>query len=84
VVERRRKVSVPVQNRVGCDEDSAAATSVEQSGEGSEHGAALQSSRGVRRCNAVSWWRRTRISISLAVSERTWSTIQLSSFANIW
>jgi len=46
----------------------------------------LQLSRGwgVRRCSTASWWRRTRISISLAVSERTHSIIQLSSFANIW
>ena len=39
---------------------------------------------GVRRCSTASWWRRTRISISLAASERTHSIIQLSSFANIW
>ena len=39
---------------------------------------------GVRRCSTASWWRRTRISISLAVLERAWSTIQLSSFVNTW
>jgi hypothetical protein len=40
-------------------------------------------SRGVSRCSAASWRRRTRISISLAVSERVCRTIQCRSFASI-
>jgi hypothetical protein len=39
--------------------------------------------RGVRRYSTVSWWRRTRISISLVVSDRVRSTIQLNSVTNI-
>jgi len=40
--------------------------------------------RGVRRWSTASWWRRTRISISLAVSQWVRSTIQLRSLENIW
>jgi hypothetical protein len=43
--------------------------------------AQLTRSRGVRRCSTVSWWRRTRISMSLAVSERMRSTNQSRSLA---
>ena len=38
--------------------------------------------RGLRRYSTASWWRRTRISISLAVSDRVRSTIQLRSLEN--
>jgi hypothetical protein len=40
--------------------------------------------RGVRRRSTASWWRRTRISISLAVSDWVRSTVQLRSLVNIW
>jgi hypothetical protein len=80
------ELTVPAQDRGGSDRESAATTSGEQSGEGGDRGAVapVEPRPGVRRCRTASWWRRTRISISLAVSERTWSTIQVSSFANIW
>jgi hypothetical protein len=38
------------------------------------------SGRGVRRWSTASWWRRTRISMSLLVSDRARSTSQPSSF----
>jgi hypothetical protein len=37
---------------------------------------------GVRRCSTASWWRRTRISISLLVSDRVRSTMQPRSLEN--
>jgi hypothetical protein len=40
--------------------------------------------RGIRRWSTASWWRRTRISMSLVVSDRVHSTIQPKSLVNIW
>ena len=40
--------------------------------------------RGVRRWSTASWWRRTRISMSLVVSDRVRSTIQPRSLVHIW
>jgi hypothetical protein len=46
-------------------------------------GGAASSLARYRRCSTVSWWRRTRISISLVVSDQVRSTIQLNSVTNI-
>jgi hypothetical protein len=80
------QLAVPAQDGGRGDEQPEASADREQSVEGSEQGARsvpLIRRRGVRRWSTASWWRRTRISISL-VSDRVSSTIQPRSLENIW
>jgi hypothetical protein len=62
--------SNPSRRRVGRSRVRAA--SMARSGQ-------LMRGRGDRRWSTASWWRRTRISISFAVSDLVRSTVQLTS-----
>ena len=67
------QLAVPAQDGGGGDDQPEASAGREQSGEGGDQGAIgpLMRGRGVRRWSTASWWRRTRISISLVVSDRS-------------
>ena len=80
----RNESLVPAQNRRGRDEEPESAAGREQAGQCGDEGSVGQliRGRGLRRCSTASWWRRTRISISLAVSDRVRSIIQLRSLEN--
>ena len=78
------QLAVPAQDGGRGDEQPEAAAGREQSGEGGDQGTIGPAHPWARRWSTASWWRRTRISISLAVSEWVRSTIQLRSLANIW
>ena len=72
---------LPAQDRRGRDEEAESPAGGEQTGQGGDKARSGQfiRGRGLRRCSTVSWWRTTRISISLVVSDRVRSTIQLRS-----
>jgi hypothetical protein len=72
---------VPAQDRRGRDEEAESPAGGEQTGQGGDQGSVgpVHPGSRLRRCSTVSWWRKTRISISLVVSDRVRSTIQLRS-----
>jgi hypothetical protein len=67
-------MSSPTRRRIGSSRVRAAITA---------RSVQLICGRGVGRWSTASWWRRRRISISLAVSDRVRSTIQPRSLENI-